>query len=61
MKAAPEDQAKLLDLQDLDKTIAGLKHELATLPAAQKLKEITTIAAEPVSYTHLTLPTNREV
>ena len=46
MKAAPEDQAKLLDLQDLDKTIAGLKHELATLPAAQKLKEITTIAAE---------------
>lgn len=46
MKAAPEDQIKLLDLQSLDKTIAGLKHELATLPAAQKLKEITTIAAE---------------
>lgn len=40
MKAAPEDQWKLLDLQDLDKKIAGLKHQLATLPAAQRAKEI---------------------
>lgn len=40
MKAAPKDQAKLLVLQDLDKTIAGLNHELATLPATQKVKEI---------------------
>ncbi|MCI6585096.1 MAG: hypothetical protein MSC45_08540 [Mobiluncus sp.] len=46
MKAAPEDQVKLLDLQVLDKKIAGLKHELATLPAGEREKELTVAREE---------------
>lgn len=40
MKAAPEDQEKLLDLQVLDRKIAGLKHSLASIPAAARLAQI---------------------
>lgn len=40
MKAAPEDQEKLLDLQVLDRKIAGLKHSLASIPAAARLEQI---------------------
>lgn len=40
MKAAPQAQAKLLDLQVLDREIAGLKHDLAKLPIAAKLREM---------------------
>lgn len=40
MKAAAEDQAKLLDLQVLDRKLAGLKHDLASLPAAARLLEL---------------------
>ena len=40
MKAAPEDQEKLLDLQVLDRKIAGLKHALASIPAAARLEQI---------------------
>lgn len=58
MKATPEDQAKLLDLQALDKTIAGLKHELATLPAAQKVKEIE--ATEKQLQTEIALATSKK-
>ena len=40
MKAAPEAQVKLLEIQELDKKIAGLRHQLKTLPAAARLAEI---------------------
>ena len=46
MKASPEDQAKLLDLQVLDRKIAGLKHQLASIPAAARVQEIKVEADE---------------
>lgn len=42
MKAAPEDQAKLLKLQEIDRSVAGIKHELATLPATARAQELQT-------------------
>ena len=53
MKAAPEDQEKLLDLQVLDRKIAGLKHSLASIPAAARLEQIKAEQDELLSLIHI--------